>query len=244
MEFRTQAFLIALAFSPRAFSADLRYDVRWEKLGKDSQGVLAVSETGVSFHETSAKRKKKLFAHEWSYQDIQQLFVDQHDLKLLTYEDVRWRLGADREFHFKLSSTEVFKQVYELLKNRLDQRFVAAIAEPNLQPLWTIPVKRLGRIQGSEGELIVAGDRVVYKTTRPGDSRTWRLEDIENVSSSSAYELVLTTNERARWHYGSMNGVNFRLKQKLDPKRVDDLWLLLQRSQGLKVLADHGRQAQ
>ena len=241
MEFRTQtiARALALILALPAFAEELSYNVRFGKLLKDGAGVLKVSETGVSFRETSRKKRQKLFSHEWAYQDIQQLFVAAQSLKLLTYQDVVWRLGADREFRFLLSGVDDFKAVYDLLKNRLDQRFVAAFVEEKIEPLWTIPVKRLGRIRGSEGELLVARDRIVYKSERPGDSRTWRMEDLENISSSGPYELVLTTNERALLHYGSMKGYDFRLKRKLDPKRVDELWFRLQQGKGLKSLANY-----
>jgi hypothetical protein len=123
-----------------------------------------------------------------------------------------------------------------MLKDKLDRRFVAAVADPQPDVLWELPVKLLGTIQGSEGILQVGQDRIVYKTGRARQSRTWRLQDIENVSTSGRYQLTLTTYERARTQYGSMKGFNFQLKQPLDEKRFDALWRRVNQDKGLQFL--------
>lgn len=97
-------------------------------------------------------------------------------------------------------------------------------------------MKLLGTIQGSEGVLQVGEERIVYKTDKKGGSRTWRLEDIENVSTSGPFQLTLITHERAKTQYGSMKGFNFQLKQKLDQQRFDLLWRRLNRDKGLQFL--------
>jgi len=104
----------------------------------------------------------------------------------------------------------------------------------------------MGTIQGSEGILQVGHDRIVYKTERTRQSRTWRYQDIENVSTSGRYQLTLTTYERAKTHYGSMKGFNFQLKQPLDEKRFDTLWKRLNQDQGLQFLTaiEEGKQAE
>ena len=123
-----------------------------------------------------------------------------------------------------------------MLKDKLDRRFVAAVADPPAATLWELPVKLLGTIQGSEGVLQVGQDRIVYKTDRPRQSRTWRYQDIENLSTSDRYQLTLTTYERARTNYGSMKGFNFQLKQPLDDSRFEMLWKRLNQYKGIQFL--------
>jgi hypothetical protein len=123
-----------------------------------------------------------------------------------------------------------------MLKDKLDRRFVAAIADAQPDVLWELPVKLLGVIQGSEGVLQVGQDRIVYKTDRPRQSRTWRYQDIANASTSDRYQLTLTTYEHARMSYGSMKDFNFQLKQPLDQKRFDALWKRLNQDKGLQFL--------
>lgn len=129
-----------------------------------------------------------------------------------------------------------FEAAYTMLKDKLDRRFVAAMPEIQTQVEWELPVKLLGTIRGSEGILLVGPERIVYNTTNPRQSRTWRFQDIDNVSTADRYQLTLTTYERAKTHYGSMKGFNFQLKQPLDEKRFASLWKKLNREKGLHFL--------
>jgi hypothetical protein len=76
----------------------------------------------------------------------------------------------------------------------------------------------------------------VYQTDRKGHSRTWRLEDIDNVSSSDPFQLTLVTYERAKAQYGSRKNFQFQLKQRLDEKQLEALWKRLNRDKGLEFL--------
>lgn len=100
-------------------------------------------------------------------------------------------------------------------------------------------MKRLGRIRGSEGALLVGADRIVYRTSRQGDSRTWRYSDIENISTSGPFQLTITTFERDKFHYGNYKGFNFQLKEALDEARYDELWRRLNQSKGLKLIGSY-----
>lgn len=97
-------------------------------------------------------------------------------------------------------------------------------------------MKHLLRFGGDEGVLQGGPDAIVYKSADKAESRTWRYEDIENVSSAGPYQLSITTFERARLHYGNLKGFNFQLKQKLSEARYNDLWLQLNRTKGLNIL--------
>jgi hypothetical protein len=192
----------------------------------------------VSFQETykDGKTPKHPDAWRWNYQDIQQLKVEPKSLTVLTYKDNKWKLGADRRYEFDLISGKTFEDAYNVLKGRLDQRFVAAIADSPDSMLWEIPVKHLHGFGGDEGVLQVGPDEIVYKSAKSDESRTWRYEDIENISSSGPFQLTITSFERARMHYGSRKGFEFQLKQRLEEARYNDLWLRLNQSKGLKIL--------
>ena len=192
-------------------------------------GELTLSETGVSF-------QAKPHAWTWAYQDIEQLKLSGRTLTVLTYTGDKWKLGADREYRFDLEAGKTFDDAYPFLKSRLDQRFVAALPSAVPNALWEIPVKHLLRFGGEEGVLQAGPDEIVYKSAKAGESRTWRYEDIENISSSGPFQLTITTFERAGTHYGDLKGFNFQLKQPLDEGRYNQLWLNLNRSKGLKIL--------
>jgi len=189
------------------------------------------------------KKPPELESARWAYEDIQQLWISPDKLVILTYKDRKWLLGVDREFEFYRTGEEAaapFTAAYELLKERLDQRLVAALADDAAvlgdRGLWQIPVKLQGTLRGSEGVLIVGIDRLVYQTDRNGQSRTWRLEDIDNVSTSDPFQLTLVTYERAKSQYGGRKNFQFQLKQRLDAKHFEALWKRLNRDKGLEFL--------
>ena len=192
-------------------------------------GALTISESGVSF-------QAKPHSWSWAYQDIWQLKISDHALTVLTYKDSKWKAGADLEYRFDLGPGRTFDDVYPFLKSRLDQRFVAAIPSAVSDPLWEIPVKHLLRFGGDEGVLQAGPEEIVYMSEKNGASRTWRYQDIENISSSGPFQLTITTYERAKTHYGDLKGFNFELKQPLEEDRYNALWLSLNRSKGLKIL--------
>ena len=253
IETRTRALLIGLALlTPAAFAQpEFRYEA-WHGHSRPPHikkagnlGTLTITNAEVSFEETYKDGKKPEHPHawHWDYQDIQQLKIAPKSLFVLTYKDNKWKLGADREYEFDLVSDKTFEDAYNMLKNRLDQRFVAAIPDNVFTVLWEIPVKHLLRFGGDEGVLQIGPDEVAYKSLKQAESRTWRYQDIENISSSGPFQLTVTTFERAKTHYGSLKGFNFQLKQRLEEARYNDLWLRLNQSKGLKILNSYRESA-
>ncbi|MGD0775942.1 MAG: hypothetical protein ABSC05_24255 [Candidatus Solibacter sp.] len=256
MEFRIEkralALLSGLALLAPASVAqqDLRYDA-WHGHSRPphirkagNMGTLTITDSGIAFEERyEGKKPKHPHAWRWDYQDIQQLKIAPKSLTVLTYKDNKWKLGADREYEFDLVSDKTFEDAYLFLKGRLDQRFVAEIPDRVSAVLWEIPVKHLLRFGGDEGVLQVGADEIVYKSAKKSESRTWRYQDIENVSTSGPFRLTITTFERAKLHYGDLKGFNFELKQRLEEAQYNDLWLRLNRSKGLKVLISYSDEA-
>ncbi len=247
LEKRTGAFLAGLLLAPALFAQpSFQYEVRHRRLHApfqaDSQGRLTIDNTGVSFQRRQ-KDAKESRAWHWDYQDIQQLKVAPKTLTVLTYEDNKWKLGADREYNFDVTSEKTFEDAYVLLKNRLDQRFVAAMPEAPASVLWEIPAKHRVRFGGDEGVLQVGASEITYKSDKKGESRAWRYEDIGNIASSGPFDLTITTFEHAKRDYGSRKQFNFELKQRLDEARYNDLWLRLNQSKGLKVLQAYRNEA-
>ena len=217
-----------LAQQPLSFEAHHKH---WHG---ECSGRLTFDDEGVQFDGTGSKGH----TIHWDWLDIQQLKIqDDGAVSLLTYKDNRWRLGADRELHFSVTDPRFAERVASLAGRRLDRRFIASFSNPLPQPLWDLPVKHLLRITGSEGTLAVYEDRIIYKTGKPGDTRTWYLRDIEGISASGDDGLTITTYERARSHYGHRKDFNFELKQPLSEARYNELWRRLEQAKGLEVLS-------
>ena len=198
-----------------ALASATQFAVRHEHLRKGCAGVMTVDENGVSF--TGARKH----AWSWKYEDIQELRLSPESIYILTYKDSKLRLGEDRAYTFtgKIPAEEL----YALLKDRMDQRFVAAVGQAIGLPSWSLPVKHLRPVVGSEGTLEFGADAIVYSTPARGESRTWRYSDIDSIGSSGEFQLTITTLEK---------DFNFQLKQPITDGRYNQLWLQLEKKNG------------
>lgn len=199
------------------------YEVRHKHFRNGRPATLRISDDSISYEEHGKKRE----AAQWKYQDIQQLILSPETLRITTYTGQQLQLGRDRVYLFDKLPPSLAAEWYPKFSEKLDQRFVAALADGTVMPEWQLPAKLLhGRI-GSQGAILVSVGRIVYKTSTAGESRTWRIPDIENVSSSDPFDLTVTTHERA---------FRFQLKQALPESRYNELWRKVNQAQGLQIL--------
>lgn len=251
MEYRSQTTsrvarsLGVLLLTLSASAAEFAISVRHERSLRDHPGILRIDDTGVSYEQvlTAAqqrkqpKRKKpfKLERAHWPYQEIQQLKVSRDKIVLLTYKDRLLFGGIDKEYEFFAMPNQSFEPLFAFLPAKMDQRFVAAYGVESV-PQWEMPVKLLGAIRGTEGTLQFLEDSIVFKTSRRGEARTWRLQDIENISTSGPFQFTLTSFERSKSEYSSLRGFNFQLKQRLQQEKFELLWRKLNRERNLPYL--------
>jgi alpha-beta hydrolase superfamily lysophospholipase len=217
----------ALLVPARAAAQQGEWQVRHQHLRNGAMGTLRVTADSISFDERDKKGRVTPHSRQWKYDDIQQLTLSTKTLRILTYEDQRWQLGRDREFVFDHLPEAMVSELYGAWRDRLDARFVAAMADDQTHPDWQLPVKLLHGRSGSQGVLGFGADRIVYQTAQGEESRTWRLSDLENVSSSGAFDLTLTAHE---------GEFRFQLKQGLTEQQYDRLWRQISRLNGLSML--------
>jgi hypothetical protein len=180
-----------------ALPAEIRFEARYKK----HPGTMTVDEQAIAFQGV------KKDSWRWSYPDIDELKLGEHSV----------RVTAGRTYEFR---GDVPAAVYALWKDRLDQRFVAELADHGVQPDWRT---------SADGVLEFGRDRIVFASDRPDDSRTWRISDIENISSSGPFDLTIVTFERARLDYGDRKQFTFQLKEALSEDRYNELWLKINR---------------
>lgn len=198
MEFRTQAILVVLTV---AVGMAQTYEVRHDHLYKSGRGKLTFSAAGLAYEEGDHSRT-------WKYEDIQRLELGPERIRVLSYDRQRWQLGRDREHVFTDLPKDLATDVYPQLSSSLDRRFVAKLAEPGVKPLWESPARRTGN-----GTLVIGENKIVFYAGK--DSQTWRYWDIQNVSSSGAFDLTLTTIDGEQ---------RFQLKKVLPEEQYDQLW--------------------
>jgi len=203
------------------------WPVRHQHLRSGAAGTLRVTPDSIAFDERDKKNLPTAHSRVWKYEDIQQLTLGTKTLRILTYEDQRLEFGRDREFVFDRFPAALVTALYSGWRDRLDSRFVAALADDQTHAEWQIPVKLLHGRDGSQGALRFGADRIVYKTLQGEESRTWRIADIGNISSSGPFDLTITAQE---------GEFRFQLKQVLAEDRYNELWRQISRSQGLQTL--------
>ncbi len=232
MAFRSKAKTCARVISGLALAFPMwaqtgTYEVRHRHLHGGAQGVLRIDADFLSFDEGGKQAKH---SRQWKFEDIQELVLAPDTLRIVTYEDERWELGRDRVWVFDRLAAAIAIDWYPIFSKKLDQRFVAALADEKVNPEWRIPVKLTHGRGGSQGALLIGTDGVVYKSGQPSQSRTWRIADIENVASSDPFDLTITTHER---------DFRFQLKEALSRPRFDELWQRVNRASGLQILSSN-----
>jgi hypothetical protein len=213
MAFRSKAAAFACLMALPAMCAE--YRVRHVHLRNGVYGSLIIGEDGIAFGEAG---KHADHSRKWKFDDIRQLTLSPTVLRVQTYE------GRNREFVFDGLPKDVSASWYPVFSERLDQRFVAALADEQVKPEWQVPVKLAKKVQG---DLLVGGGRVVFRSDAPNESRTWRISDIDSVASGGRFDLTVTTRERE---------FRFELKQVLVESRYQELWRAVNRAQGLQIL--------
>ena len=209
----------------------VRHDHAWGSC----TGTLTLDDRGVRYETTHTKD-----ARTWTYEDVQQFQVEEgRRLKIFTYEDRKWRLGADKVLEFDWQEGgPAPEEVYRFLEARVRRPIAAQLLPSGVgEVLYAFPVKLLGVLSGIQGRLLFTERWVVLQSEERADEkagdRTWRYEDLESISSSGPYELTLTTYEQQKFHYASGRVYHFQLKEALPPETYDALWRFVNEKKGM-----------
>ena len=229
MALRSQTAALILAITVVGMAADVRHD-HWKG---SAPGTLTADEQGIVFTESGKKATEH--SRTWKYDDVQELILTSMTIEIRSYEDAKWQGGRDREYKFTGLTEGAAQALYPVLRQQLGLKFVAALADPAVTPVWTVGAKLVRGVGGSEGTLLVGEDDIVYKSNEPGASRTWRIADIATVSSGHPHELTVAVPERT-----STEEYRFQLKRPLMEHRFNALWRKVNTRKGLAILSPHG----
>jgi hypothetical protein len=223
------AVLIAIVMVEACAAAEsAAFPVRHTHLRKGGSGEIRIGESSISFREAGKKRNH---SREWAYEDIQQLYVAADLIRLVTYEDVSWKLGKDREYVFDELPEGAAQQIVAALRGRIDERrVVAAMPEVSIHPIWQVRAKLLEGRGGSEGAVLVGDGTIVYNSAERNASRTWHFPQIDNISSSGPFDLTITVFEQGGSSFAGRHDYRFELKTELSEDRYNALWQRLNES--------------
>ena len=225
---RAMLSLLLLCFPVgRSFAAEnlFQYSVRHEHTLKDCQGLLTISDAGVEY-KTSHKNDSR----KWSFEKIRLLRVESPaEISILTYEDQKRYIGKDRTFSFRLVEGKVSGDLSAFLLARVKRPMVLAVLPPSSpgeeKPAFEIPVKHLHTIEGAMGELRIYTDRIIFRAAREGDSRFWRLSDINRFAQPDRYRFQIVSDVPMTG--GPTEVYNFQLLNELPAGVYDYLWVRL-----------------
>lgn len=226
--------LVVIGLSSVASAQTYTYEVRHQHWRKGAMGTLRISPEGISFDEHG--KKAKADSRSWRYEEIQQLTVGPSELRILTYEDSKWKFGRDREYIFDHTPKSLAVEAYPAWAAKLDQRFVAAVPASEPAPAWKVGAKLDHGLSGTLGTLMIGREQIVFDAGERAGSRSWRLIDIENVSSSGPLDFTVTTTEKSGLFRGGSRQFHFQLQQPLKEDQYSALWQRVNRSKGLTFL--------
>ncbi len=211
--------LFALSFTLGPARATT-FQVKHDHLRGSCEGDLIFNEATVEYRTRKAEH-----AHVWNYEDIQQVEIAPGRISILTYENKRIALGADRIFSFKVISGELNDDFRRQIQGKLSRPLVSSIVPVQAPARYTIPVRHRRALGGdSEGVLELAGDYVVYRSRKPKDSRIWLYEDLLSFGSTGPFQLRLGALQKTGGEYGEERNYVFDLKRRLKPEEYDFIW--------------------
>jgi len=213
---KTNLCLIVLSLLTPLAAQNFEFPARHHDLPRKHAGTLKLTPEGVTFDEPKL---------DVAWLDIQEFeLTDANQIRVTTYADRRLLLGKDQSYLFTLTGKPGIPAVYASLRDKLGPRLIARLADTTGTPQWSLPAKHVKAIQGSEGVLHVFEYKIVYKSKRPAQSRTWRVADLPNISTAGPYQFSLGAEE-------------FQLKAPLDAAKYEALWLRLNRPKGLELIS-------
>lgn len=206
-------FLVAatLGFGQTQFEA-----VRKKPLWPDQSGTLRVDDAGISFAPAGEPENTRF----WTYPDIQHFDrLTSTEIVLLSYEDVSWRFGRDRSYHFVLSTGELSDGLYRRIAGRMEKPTTNRVVQAPDDVEQEILAKNLTTFGGSEGTLYLSKGRVTYVTEASEKSREWLLgSNVDSIWSSDPYRLEVHAYEGSPGSFRKPRVYKFALKQPLNPE--------------------------
>ncbi len=201
---------------------EFEYKVKHHHTLKDCKGVLNINSEGLEFKASKTKDSRK-----WNFDDIRAFEIKSPtQISFVSYEDQKRWAGKDKVFEFTLLDKKATPELTTFLLSRVSRPMqLAIIPEEKEIPAYEIPVKHLHTISGTRGVLRIYSDKVVYITPTAGDSRYWRISDIERFSQPDRFRFEIVSYLPKAG--GPTEIYNFQLIEDLPEGVYDYLWLRL-----------------
>jgi hypothetical protein len=206
-------YITLLALCAQILGAQTFQVKRLKRLWWDGAGQVEITQDGIAYNA-----KKPKHSRTWKYEDIQYFDrISPKEFVILSYEDIGWQLGRDREYHFVITSGELTDEVFQRIAHRLDKPVTDRVVGEVGGVEYEIPVKHLHTLGGCEGELIFTGNSIYYATKHKEDAREWLVaRDVQSVWSMNPYELEIHVYDNNRREFSQSRIYKFALKRPLN----------------------------
>lgn len=213
---------VVLAQLPILVAKDFEFAVRHHHALRDCQGTLKITLVGVEY-QTGHKKDSR----EWKFEEIRTIKVESPtEISLSTYEDQRRFFDKDRAFNFTLTKEKVTPDLSAFLLSRVKRPMVLAVLHgEDRSPAYEIRAKHLHVLGGAMGMLRIYPDRVLFQSSQEGDSRLWRLSDIQRFSQPDRFRFQIVSYVPKAG--GPTEVYNFLLLEDLSEGVYDYLWVRL-----------------
>ena len=213
--------ILVLMPGTEASAQTFEYKVRHKHLLRDCHGVLTISADGAEYKSGDTKDSRV-----WKLNEIRFMKIESaREISFVTYEDQKRYFGKDRVFEFTVLEGTVKPDLSEFLLRQLKRPAAIAVLPEGGNPVFELRVKHLHSITGALGTLKVYDDRVEFQSRRVGDSRSWRISDIDRFSQPDRYRFQIVSFEPKA--AGPTEVYNFQLMDDLPPGLYDFLWTRL-----------------
>jgi hypothetical protein len=202
------------AVSPNPAAADAwesPAQLRHGKPGK-TPGTLRIDAQGIEFVPTKGTSTR------WPFAQIKELDLEQHRLVLVGYEDRKWPLPDTRQVDLQFKN-EIPATVAGSLTAKIARPIRNGVPDTGAPTDTVIAVRRSKHYGGSNGLLRIRQQGIDYVTAQPGQSRSWRWQDLQTVSNPDPYHLFV---------FGYRDSYAFDLKDALTRQVFnhisDEIW--------------------
>ncbi len=211
---------IALAKSPQDSNpaSTMQGGTSWKSPAKlhrwigGEKGYIIISSDGIEFHPRNGRALK------WSLLDIQTFSISSRSLDIQTYQNRKKHIPGMQRYKFNLNqsvppeiASELAREVRHPSQNEVPDRAA--------QSSFILPAHRRTLTGGTNGTLRFRDSGIDYVSETAGDSRSWRWDDLQTLSSSNPYRLFV---------FGYRDTYTFDLKKQLPRSLLnhasDEIW--------------------
>lgn len=202
-------FLVILLSAPWATLAQetFEYPVFRVKRIRDEAGRLRISKEGLEYRAEKSKTSFRL-----TLRDLHEIDVSKPgSIRVETYDRLAREFGGRREYTFRLREGAISDGLVRFLVANVNRPTIGAYELPS-PATYRLRAYHRHRLGGCHGEIAIGGEAVRFLSDKPGESRTWRYQDIETIGAMNAFHLRLSTLAEA---------YNFDLKERLPEAAYD-----------------------